>query len=103
MLDAFRLAAELAPENIPFGYRYCEAHYDLENPDWAAALASWQALGARLTAPIEQQTVRLHEANVLLRQNKAYEAQVALATVTDDRLAVQKQKLIAQLPAAGEK
>jgi hypothetical protein len=56
-----------------------------------------------LTAPIEQQTVRLHEANVLLRQNKADEARVALATVTDDRLAVQKQKLIAQLPAAGEK
>lgn len=103
MLDAFKQAAELAPDNIAFAYRACEAHYDLEQPDWAAALASWQALGARLTAPIEQQTVRLHEANILIRQGKPDGAAALLEAVTDERLATQKQKLVAQLKAPGDK
>ncbi len=103
MLDAFRLAAELAPDNIPFGYRYCEAHYDLEKPDWEAALASWRALGARLSAPIEQQTVRLHEANILILQGNPDAARPVLETITDERLATQKQKLVAQLTAPGDK
>lgn len=103
MLDAFRQAAELAPDNIPFAYRHCEAYYDLEQPDWAAALAAWRALGARLSAAIEVQTVRLHEANILIRQGKPDEARAILEAVTDERLATQKQKLVAELGSAGEK
>lgn len=103
MLDGFKQAAELAPDNIPFAYRYCEAYYDLEQPDWAAALASWQALGARLTAPIEQQTVRLHEANILILQDRKGDARKLLETITDERLSTQKQKLVAQLATPGDK
>lgn len=103
MLDGFRQAANLAPDSIPYAYRYCEAYYDLETPDWPAALVAWRALGARLTAPIERQTVALHEANVLLRLGRGAEAEAVLATVTDERLATQKEKLVAQPGRAGDK
>jgi hypothetical protein len=66
MQEAFRRAAELAPDRIEFTYRYAESFYDIQDPDWAAALKAWEGLEARAQSDIERQTMRLHEANVLL-------------------------------------
>jgi hypothetical protein len=44
-------AAELAPDRIEFAYRYAEAFYDLEQPDWDAALKAWSALEEKATTP----------------------------------------------------
>jgi len=98
MQEAFRQAAALAPERMEFTYRYGESFYDVEKPDWNAALEHWRALEARVKPGAERQTVRLHEANILLKQGKIPEARALLATVDDTALQKQKEKLTAQLP-----
>jgi tetratricopeptide (TPR) repeat protein len=100
---AFRQAAELAPDRTEFTYRYAESFYDLSNPDWDAALKAWSALEERAQTQIERQTMRLHAANVLIKQGKPDHARLVLATVTEAALQGQKQKLVAQLPAKAEK
>jgi tetratricopeptide (TPR) repeat protein len=103
MHDAFRRASELAPDRIEFAYRYAESFYDLEEPDWASALAAWQGLEAHAQSEIERQTMRLHEANVLLYMGKTDAARKVLDSVTDPTLGDQKQKLAARLdPDAGK-
>ena len=47
--------------------------------------------------------MRLHAANILIRQGKTDHARLALAMVTEPELQAQKQKLVAQLPAPGDK
>lgn len=103
MQDAFEHAAALAPGNVAYAYRYGESFYDLERPEWSAALAWWRALEEKVSAPLEKETLRLHQANVLLRQEKFAEAREALATVNEPALQAQKQKLIAQLAAEAAK
>jgi len=95
--DAFRHAAELAPDRIEFTYRYAESFYSLKKPDWDEALRAWAALEERAQSPIERQTMRLHAANILIKQGKLDRARLILATVTETALQEQKQKLVAQL------
>jgi predicted negative regulator of RcsB-dependent stress response len=47
--------------------------------------------------------MRLHEANVLLKQERYDHARAILDTVSDPALLAQKEKLVAQLPKAVEK
>jgi uncharacterized protein YqgQ len=51
-----------------------------------------------VTSPIEKETMRLHQANVLIHQAKYAEARAVLATVKEVTLQTQKKKLFAQLP-----
>ena len=99
MQDAFEKASALAPGNIGYAYRFGESFYDLERPEWSAALVFWRALEEKVAAPLEKETIRLHQANVLIHQRKFVEARIVLATVKDEKLQAQKQKLIAQLAA----
>lgn len=103
MLEAFRHAAELAPGEIAYAYRHAEAYYDLDQPQWDEALKTWGALEDRVTQGLEKQTVRLHAANILIKQGKPDHARALLATVTDGRLAQQKQTLLDQLVPKAEK
>lgn len=99
--DAFRQAAELAPERIEFTYRYAESFYDLDPPDWEAALKAWRTLEAQAPTPIEREAMQLHIANILLKQQKRDDARVVLDGVTQPELQTQKAKLLVQLnPAA---
>jgi tetratricopeptide (TPR) repeat protein len=97
MQDAFKRASELAPDRIEFTYRYAESFYDLQEPDWAAALKAWEGLEAHGQSDIERQTMRLHEANVLLYMGKTDHARKVLDSVTDQTLSDQRQKLISRL------
>ena len=92
---AFKTAAELAPDRFEFGYRYAESFYDLAEPQWEEALKVWAALEEKAGSPIERQTLRLHAANILLKQGHADRAKLLLDTVTEPELQGQKQKLIA--------
>jgi len=102
MLSAFQRAAVLAPDKFAYAYRAAEAYYDLAEPKWDDALAAWSALEARAQPGIEQQTIRLHAANVLIKQGKADHAKVLMATVTEPALQKQNQTLLDELasPAA---
>ena len=103
MHQAFKRAAELAPDRFEFVYRYGESFYDITEPDWAEAQQVWSGLEARAQTAIERQTIILHEANVDLKWDKPEEARALLEKVNDPTLAVQKQKLVAQLPEMAKK
>ena len=97
MHEAFRRAAELAPDRFEFAYRHAESFYDLEKPNWNGALKAWSALEEKAPTAIERQTMRLHAANICLKLAKPDHAKALLATVDDPKLQGQKEKLIAQL------
>lgn len=97
--QAFRRAAELAPENWGYRYRYAESFYDAVDPDWAAALAEWRALEARAQPGVEVQTIRLHLARVLVELDRRAEAEALIANVDEPALAANKQTLIDSIAA----
>lgn len=99
MHEAFKNAMELSPGNVPYAYRYGESFYDLENPNWDEALAFWKSLEEKVAAGVEKQTLQLHEANVLIKQQKFDDARQLIDGVTEKPLEKQKQKLVALLPA----
>jgi tetratricopeptide (TPR) repeat protein len=103
MHEAFRNAAELAPDRVEFSYRYAESFYDMADPDWPAALKAWQGLESRAQSELERQTMRLHEANVLIYMGKADQARKVMGTVTLPALDDQRKKLVARMAPAAEK
>jgi tetratricopeptide (TPR) repeat protein len=103
MHEAFKRAAELAPDRFEFSYRYAESFYDLEQPKWDEALKVWSALEEKAPTPIERQTMRLHAANILLKIGKQDHARALLESVDDPKLQGQKQKLVAQLAGTPKK
>jgi len=98
MIEAFRRAAELAPDRIEYTYRYAKAFYDLETPDWENALKAWRAIEPQAKPGPELQLIHLQEANILLKQKKPDDARALLDAITDPKLAEEKQKLVAELP-----
>ncbi len=103
MLEAFRRAAELDPKEWAFAYRHAEAYADLATPRWDEALKLWTALEERAKPGLEQQTVRLQAANILLKTGDRHRAESLLITVTEPVLQKQKQTLLDQLPKPAEK
>lgn len=103
MLEAFRRGAELAPGNMAYAYRAAEAYYDLETPQWEEALKAWGVLEEKAKPGLEQQTIRLHAANVLGKLGRAEHARALLITVTEAPLQKQKQTLLDELAPADAK
>jgi tetratricopeptide (TPR) repeat protein len=97
MHHAFQRAAELAPERFEFAYRFAESFYDLEKPDWEAALQAWSALEEKAQTAIERQTMRLHAANICLKMGRPAHARALLNTVDEPKLQGQKDRLLPQL------
>jgi tetratricopeptide (TPR) repeat protein len=102
MHHAFQRAAELAPDRFEFAYRYAESFYDLEKPDWDAAVKAWSALEEKAPTAIERQTMRLHAANICIKTGRLEHARALLETVDEPKLQGQKERLLPQL-TAGEK
>jgi tetratricopeptide (TPR) repeat protein len=102
MHHAFKRAAEIAPDRFEFAYRFAESFYDLEKPDWNAALQAWNALEQKAPTAIERQTMRLHAANVCLKMGKREDANGLLKTVDEPKLQGQKEKLVAQLTGSAK-
>lgn len=102
MLDAFAEAADLAPDRFDHAYRHAMAYYDLAEPEWPAALELWRELQEHVETAADRQLLQLHEANVLGKLGQTAQARALLRKVTEPVLAVQKQKLLAELapPAA---
>jgi tetratricopeptide (TPR) repeat protein len=103
MLEAFQRAAQLAPDKMAFGYRAAEAYYDLETPRWEEAFQAWGALEEKAQPGLEQQTIRLHAANILVKLGRRDHARALLFTVTEPALQKQKQTVLDELAAKGEK
>jgi tetratricopeptide (TPR) repeat protein len=99
MQEAFRNAAELAPERIEFTYRYAESFYDMKEPDWPTALKAWEDLEVRSQSQVERETMRLHEVNVLLNMGKKEDARRVLGTISDPTMTGQKKQLLDRIDA----
>lgn len=95
--EAFRRAAELAPDRMPFRYRYAESFYDLAPPDWSGALAEWERLFAEARPGLERQTILLHQAKVLIELDRLDEARAKLEAVDEPALAENRKTLVARL------
>jgi tetratricopeptide (TPR) repeat protein len=100
LYHAFKEAHDLAPDKFEYGYAYAQCFYDLENPNWDEALQAWAAMEEKAQTPLERQTMRLHAANVLIKQHKLDHAKALLDSVTEPDLQIQKQKLLPELAAA---
>jgi Tfp pilus assembly protein PilF len=94
--EAFKKAAELAPDRIEFTYRHAESFYHKDPPDWEGALAAWKKLEAEAPTTIERETMRLHIANVLGKMGRVEEGRAVLEEVKEDALQQQKEKLLKQ-------
>ena len=104
MLDAFRRATELAPLDFTYAYQYAKAFYEIEPPRWEEALGVWQELEMRpITSTALRHLIRLQKANVLIKLGRLDEARTVLETVTDPKLAEDKQTLLDQLAPKVEK
>ena len=103
MLAAFQHAAEYAPDKFAYAYRHAEAYADLEKPQWDEALKLWAALEERAKPGIEQETIRLQAANVMLKLGQTDKARLLLAMVSEKVLLKQKQTLLDQMAAKPEK
>ena len=101
--EAFARAAELAPDNIAYTYRHAESFYDLPTPDWPGALAAWKAIEQRTKAGVEQETILLQEANVLIQLGQPDTARAVLERVTAEPLQTNKKKLVDQLGVTPDK
>lgn len=103
MHEAFKQAAELAPDRIAFTYRYAESFYDLPHPNWEEALKAWGKLEDQAHSPAERQVMRLQAANIFIKMGKYEHAKALLSTITEPHLAEQKQKLVAEMEGKPEK
>ncbi len=103
MYLAFKKASELAPDNLNYSYSFASCFYALEEPDWNEALGAWKHVEKLCKPGLEQQTIWLQEANLLIKLGKDKEAKVLIGTVDVPQLAEQKQKLVALLSETGNK
>ncbi len=98
MSKAFSESARLAPDNIDFQFRYAESFYDLENPDWNAALQAWESVGNNVTSEAELAAILLHKANVYIKMKDPEKARELIDQVNVPELVETKEQLLKQLP-----
>ena len=99
MLKAFRTAAKLAPDDFDLQMRLGETYYDLETPDWKAALLHWERL--RKTAPdydeLRCQILDLHLARVLTKLGRNEDARRLTDEITQPALQASRQKILEEI------
>lgn len=98
MLAAFRRAAELQSSERTYLYRYAEAFYDVQEPNWDYALAVWEHLMKGAQSDREADIIRLQRARVHLLRGESEAARTLLAEVNQPALEASRQSLLAQLP-----
>jgi tetratricopeptide (TPR) repeat protein len=87
MINAFASAKDLKPDSLDLQFRYGEAFYDVEYPDWSTALAHWQSLqGHPGLSPLQTDFVRLHSARCLIGLDRTEEARALAESVQSPQL-----------------
>jgi len=99
IFESFQKAAELAPTNYAYQYRFGEAFYDHPNPDLSAALQQWQKTLKLAGDDREFQMTQLHLANVHAMLGEGDEVYEALEQVDFPEFDEQKEQVKAVLNA----
>ncbi len=97
MFRAFKSAAELAPDNMAYQYRYAEAFYDHPFADLKEALSVWDGLFHRVQDERDKQIILLQQANCHLKLGHPEEASRLLDRVNDPYLDTNKVKLLKEI------
>ena len=100
LLSSLAEAVRLAPNNRSYKQLQAEAYYDLNKPDWEAALQSWTQLLVPGIPDSEEQAIQLHRAKVLHHLGRTPEARLLLPEITQPSLSESKKQLIDQLDGA---
>lgn len=84
MMESYRRAARLEPENSALQWKYARAFYDAGKPDWNAALAQWNLVLSKF-APLnlDRQTALANKARVLIELRRDSQAREILETQID--------------------
>lgn len=99
MLKAFQTAASLAPNETALQFRYGEAFYDLNAPDWKTALNHWQHIQATLQLdPLQADALQIHLARCHIALNQNEQARQALSAVTSPSLLSNANALLSLIP-----
>ena len=101
MFRAFKSAAELAPDNMAYQYRYAEAFYDHPFADLKEALSVWDGLFHRVQDERDKQIILLQQANCHLKLGHPEEASLLLDRVNDPYLDTNKVKLLKEIEERG--
>jgi tetratricopeptide (TPR) repeat protein len=99
MQRAFREAAHLQRQDFDLQMRYGESYYDVENPDWTAALKHWQAMESAETEIFREQVILLQLARVLIELERPLEALESLEDVRHSTLRPSRDQLIERIRA----
>lgn len=97
MLTAFRRAAELEPKERTFAYRYAEALYDVEHPDWHLALKTWDDLLKSADDERERDIIRMHQARLYILWGHPEVAKRILDSIDQPALEASRKELLAQI------
>lgn len=100
MQNAFQQAMQYAPNDWRYGYRYGLSFYQVEKPDWDAALQFWKDFENKLPVGVQQGAARINQAKILLAKGQPGDAKTILATVTEPELKEESEKLTAEIGAA---
>lgn len=99
MQNAFLQAMQNAGDDWRFGYRYGLSFFQVEKPDWTAALAFWRDFETKLPAGVQQGAARINQAKILIAKGQPDQAKSILATVNEPALQEEIQKLLQTLAA----
>lgn len=97
IIDHFQKAYHLDPTEIAYKMRYAQAFFDIDNPDWEAALITWQELYKAAGSEYEQQVIRLYTARVRLEMKHHTAARKLLKQIDHPSLDESKDKLLGEL------
>ena len=98
MQEAFAEAAKLAPQERSFALRYAESFYELEKPDWSAAMKCWEDLRKTSKSPKEEDLIAFNQASILFEMKKFEEARAKLGKVFHPDYEAARQELLGKLP-----
>lgn len=96
MMESYRRAAQLEPENSALQWKYARAFYDAGRPDWNAALTQWDLVLSKF-APLnlDRQTALANKARVLIELRRDAQAREILETQVDlPSLLADKRRLL---------
>lgn len=93
MLEAFRQAAALEPENRDRQIRYAEAYDDLDEPRWEEALEHWSELERTAVSTREREAIYLFQARIHIRLGQWEEAEKLLGAISNPALFPTRDRL----------
>lgn len=93
----FKNAANLAPNDTRYRFRYAQSFFEVENADWNKALEEWHAIMPLAGDDLEKQIVKLYTARVRLELGHHSAARKLLKQIDAPELQKNRLELIDRL------